>query len=144
MRVHVLSLDISLHKYNVFVRLLNQIHNAEVTLLSRSQHYISIQVNRIICGNCINTHERRKDNLSPTGKTMCVGGWGGWGIIFRTRITTSVAKRKITNRIYIVPIFKNEKLNTEHNNDTLVKMERLFYQSKRLVRSVVFIFLHTF
>ena len=121
MRVHVLSLDISLHKYNVFVRLLNQIYNAEVTLLSRSQHYISIQVNRIICGNCINTHER-KDSLSPTSKTMCVGGWGGGrGIIFRTRITTSVAKRKITNCIYVVPIFKNEKLNTEHNNDTLVK-----------------------
>ena len=132
MRVHVLSLDISLHKYNVFVRLLNQIHNAEVTLLSRSQHYISIQVNRIICGNCINTHERQKDNLSPTSKTMRVGGWGGWGIIFSTRITTSVAKRKITNRIYVVPIFKNEKLNTEHNNDTLVKDGKIILSVQKI------------
>lgn len=93
-----------------------------------------------MCGNCINTHEQ-KDNSSPTSKTVCVGGWGV-GIIFRTRITTSVANRKITNCIYVVPIFKNEKLNTEHNNDTLVKDgKRLFYQSKRLVTAVIFLYI---
>lgn len=135
--VHVLSLDISLHKYNVFVRLLNQTYNAEVTLLSRSQHYISIQVNRIMCGNCINTHEQ-KDNSSPTSKTMCVGGWGVGGIIFRTRITTSVANRKITNCIYVVPIFKNEKLNTEHNNDTLVKDGKIILSVQEISYSCFF------
>ena len=65
-------------------------------------------------------------------------GWGVGGIIFRTRITTSVANRKITNCIYVVPIFKNEKLNTEHNNDTLVKDGKIILSVQEISYSCFF------